>query len=412
MDLSNFLWWSTLNFISIVILAFYSMAEMACVSLNKIRLHYYVSKGMKRAIWLNYILKDPARLFGTTLLCVNAAMMAGSEFARESYLALGLDPDLAPLTQVLLVLIVGELAPMFAARRYAEHVAMLGAPILYVTAKLMTPLLWVLGWISKLTNILFGGKEVQSEKILNREDLQKILESQEEDHSGETEGPDFNTVTWNIFSLRNKDARHIMQPINIVPLVASTTTVGHLRQIISKFEEEYIPIYHKDIHHIVGIAIARNLIRIPDSKKARDYSLPPWFITQNTKVPQVLKEFRKTNNSIAIVLDDQGLAIGIITLKDLMEEIFGELREKPKSESPDTLIIDKSFPGDYKVSEFNKQFDVELDENGKLTLAELMTNVLGHVPEEGESVYLAPFGLTVKEASLMEIKRISITTHI
>ena len=101
------------------------MIEMACVSFNKVRLEYYVSKGKKRALWLSFLLHHPAYLFGTTLIGVNVALIIGSECARRFYAALGLNPDLAALTQILLVLIFAEISPMFAGRRYAEHVASL-----------------------------------------------------------------------------------------------------------------------------------------------------------------------------------------------------------------------------------------------------------------------------------------------
>lgn len=413
MNNSSAFYWIGLNLLSIIVLGFYSMQEMACVSINKIRLHYYVSKGMKRAIWLTYMLQDPTRLFGTTLLCVNAAMMVGSEFSRESYIALGLDPDLAPLSQVLLVVVLAELAPMFAARRYAEHVAMLGTPILYATAKVMAPFLWSIGWITKFANFIVGGKKAHPHIVLNREDLQKILEEQDEDRPSESEGRDFNTVTWNIFSLRNKDAQKIMTPINQVPLISSIATIGQLRDLLQKTDVEYIPVYHRDTTHIVGIVSPKELIRVPDTRKVRDHASPPWFIVQHTKLPRIFKECRRNSKNIAIVLDDQGLALGVITLSDLIEEIFGEFGASKSSElAKQTVMIDRTFSGQYTVGEFNHQFDVILDKNENLTLEELMTQTLGHHPEADESIYLPPFELTVKEASLMEVKKITITTRI
>lgn len=413
MDFSLALWWFFLNVLSMVVLAFFSMEEMACVSLNKVRLQYYVSKGVKRAIWLNYLLHDPARLFGTTLFCVNLAMMVGSEFARQSHEALGLSPDLAPLTQVILVVIFAELAPMFAARRYAEHVAMLGAPILYFTAKLITPLLWCIGWISKLVNVLIGGREEAPSIVLNREDLQRILS--EHDEEQETEGIDFNTVTWNIFSLRNKDATAVMRPISEVPSLPANATVAQMRDLLQKTDADFVPIYHRNSRHIVGIVFPRDLLRENDSRRIREHAIPPWFITRHTKVPQILKEFRHSKKSAAIILNDQGIAIGIISLSDLIEEIFGEFftRESHKKVQPIALplIIDRTFPADMKVSEFNAKFHVELDKNGDLTLEELMAETLGHHPVLDESIYLPPFELTVVESSLMEIKKIAIKTR-
>src|SRR5690348_4151194 len=105
MNISEALWWTFLNLISIIVLAFFSMEEMACVSFSRLRLHYYVSQGKRRALWLNYLLQEPTRLFTTTLLSVNAAMFIGSECARQSYIALGLSPDWAPVSQVILVVI-------------------------------------------------------------------------------------------------------------------------------------------------------------------------------------------------------------------------------------------------------------------------------------------------------------------
>lgn len=412
MDLHAALGWIFLNTLTLIALGFYSMQEMACVSFNKIRLQYYVSKGMQRAIWLNYLIQHPARLFGTTLLGVNVAMFVGSECARESYIALGLSPDLAPLTQVVLVVVFAELAPMFAARRYAEHVALLGAPILYATAKLLTPVLWTIGAISKLVDIMMGGRKVEEHVVLNQEELQKILALQDEEMPSESE--DLNHVTRNIFSLRNKDARQVMQPINTVPALPSNATVDQMRALFEQRNINLVLLYHRDIAHIVGVAQSRDLLRIPYTRRVRDYASAPWFITQKTKVMQILKEFRRSRKNVAIVLNDLGLAVGMITLEDLTEEIFGEvapvgLQSKP---SLPQLIIDRTFPAEMRVSEFNAQFGVRLVENEELTLAEVMEESLGHHPEEGESLYLPPFELTVKETSLTEVKKVSITTRL
>lgn len=159
--------WLLLNLVSIIVLGFFSMEEMALVSLNKIRLQFFLTKGNKRAGWINYLLSHPSRLFGTTLIGVNVAMMLGSEFAREFHSSIGLDPDLAPITQVFLVVVFGELAPQFAARRYSEHVAFLGAPILYFASKILAPFIYLLGVISKIANRLMGGKRDTPRSLFN-----------------------------------------------------------------------------------------------------------------------------------------------------------------------------------------------------------------------------------------------------
>ncbi len=407
------LWWLFLNLFSLIILSFFSMLEMACVSFNKVRIQYYIDKGIKRAVWLNYLLQQPSRLFGTTLIAVNVALIVGSECARQFHSAIGLNPDLAPLSQIVIVLIFGELAPMFAARRHPEHVVMLGIPIVYFTAKIMTPILWGINGIAKVCNFFVGGKQLQSDIFLSQDELQKILEEQEEDVPQGDQREDFNTITTNIFSLRLKDAKQIMEPIHSVPTVPSNTTIVQIRNILKKTDIHFIPIYQGDPSNIVGIALVRNLIKANETHRVRDYAHPPWFITLNTHVSQILKQFRRNNQTVAIVLNAQGKSVGIITIDDLVEEILGKVRYNPRSAKPQNLIIiDRTFPGDMKVADFNAQYDVLLEKNSDQTLSELLTAKLGHHPTEGESVFLDPFELAVKETSLLGVKSVRITTRV
>lgn len=408
--------WLLLNILSIMILSFYSMMEMACVSFNRVRLHFYVSDGNKRAEWINYLLHHPSRLFGTTLIGVNIAMMFGSEFAREFHSAIGVNPDWAPLSQVVLVVIFGELAPMFAARSYPEQVAMLGAPYLYASAKIMKPFLWCMQAISEVCNWFVGGEEKTTQIYLTQEELQKILEEQEEDQPYAGSTNEFNAVSANIFNLRQKSAEQVMTALNHIPLIASNTTVNQTRTLFKRSHIDYLPIYHNDTRYIIGIAFPRDMIRASDNRRARDYARTPWFIGQNTKITQILKQFRHNNQEVAVVLDKEGHAIGVLDLDDVIEEIFGKFSDissqKRFPRRKTRLIIDRTFPGDLKVSDFNSQFDVILDPNGQLTLSELMTEKLGHQPDIGESIYLNPFELTVKETTLRGIKSITIETKV
>ena len=387
------------------------MLEMACVSFNKVRLQYYVSKGNKRAIWLNYLLHHPTRLFGTTLIGVNIALVCGSEFARDFHTSIGLNPDLAPLSQILIVMIFGELAPMFAARRFAEHVALLGVPVIYISAKLMSPLLWILGLISKICNFLVGGRQSDPNIFLSLDELQKILEEMDEEKPYVGDNEEFNAISTNIFNLSTKNAGEIMEPLSAASRISSTATIGEMRGIIAKTNADYLLVYHRDATNIVGIAFPRDMIRISDTKRVRDYARAPWFITQNTKVMQILKQFRYNSQSVAIILDNQGRGVGIIQLYDIMEEIFGKvaaLSRKPQT----LLLIERTFPGNMKVGDFNVQFGVTLSDKTDLTLSELLTESLEHHPIVGESIFLDPFEISVKEASILGVKTVVINTRV
>jgi CBS domain containing-hemolysin-like protein len=360
---------------------------------------------------LSELLHNPSKLFGTTLIGVNVALFLGSECAREFHVAIGVSPDLAPLSQVFLVVIFGELAPMFAARGYAEHVAMLGIPLLYASTKVLTPFTWALGAITKL----FTRKDGMGSQIfLTQEELQKILEEQEEGQMYASDKDQFNAITSNIFSLGKKTAKQIMTPINRIVMVASNCTIEDARTVFAGSKILYLPIYHNQISNIVGIAFPRDLLRAPDQRKVRENARVPWFVTETTSLTHLLKQFRSNNQEAAIILDQQGNAIGVVTLEDVVEEILGkrDVLIGPKEGTNRRIVIDRTFPASMKVGDFNAQYGVVLDKDGDLTLENLIEQRLGHHPGVGESLYVYPFELTVKETTLRGIKSVTITSKI
>ncbi len=411
MNLEAAFWWMVFNFIAIIFSAFYSMMEMACVSFNKVRLHYFVSKKNKRALWLQDLLQHPTKLFGTTLIGVNLANVISSECGREFYASIGLSPDLAPLTQVALVLIFGELAPMFAARTYPENVGMLGVPFLYASAVVMTPLLWIVRGITKLCQLVTGGREENANIFLSQDELQKILEEQE-DLPSDTESEDFNIISSNIFTLRMKTAQQIMQPLKTVPMLPSNATVAQMHNLMLEHDINYVPIFHQNKANIIGIALPRDLIRPPVTRRIRDYAKHPWFVTKHTQIMQILQQFRRNNQTVAVILDEHGQAVGIVDLDHVINEIFGKAKAIFPRKEMAQQVIERTFPGEMKVAEFNRQFNVILDPREEMSLVQVMVEELGHDPLAGDSVDLGPFTLTVKETSLLEVKSVTIISKL
>lgn len=405
--------WLALNLLSIVILAFYSMLEMACVSFNKVRLQYYLTKGSKRAEWLNYLLHTPSRLFGTTLIGVNVAMFVGSECSRRFHIALGLDPNLAPITQVFVVIIFGELAPMFAARHYPEHVAMLGVPLVYYSAKLMAPLVWILGKISSFFLMLGGKKHSESTPFISKEELIKILEDIDDEHPSDGDREDVNVIASNIFLLRDKTVDEAMTPLTAIPMLPSNATILQMKNMLRKTGEECLPIYHRRHSNIIAIAHPRDMLRSNDSDRVKLSARPPWFITEKSSLLEILKQFRVNRESVAVVLDDSGAAIGIVSLDAMLEEVFGKSAEAEGSDtqaSSPIFLDDRTFLGSQTVKEFNKELGVELGADESLTLSNLIIETLGHPPQAGDHLLIGNFEMTVKEVTLLSVKSVSISS--
>lgn len=398
------LFWFMMTAICIAVQGIYSMLELASVSLNRVRLEYYVSKKMKRALWLRYLLEKPSRLFGTVMLGVNVAMQIGSQTAREFYQSVGLDPDIAPLTQIFLVVILAELAPLFAARRYPENVVMLVVPIVYATSRIFAPFVWLISQLMHWTFRLFGRQGESFEMLISREELQKVLESHEEED-------EFNIVIEGIFDLKSISAEHVMTPLEKIDMIAASSTIGILRNKIVASEQQFVPLYHKNTANIVAIANVRDLVRLPDNRILRDHARPPWFITSTTKLMPILAQFRRNQQTVAVVLNPDGAAVGILTLDTILEEIFGEYPvEKTVKKGISLPVIHRTFPGNTKIADFNREYKTHLDPHGVETFAQLMVTLLDHPPSPGDSVVVDRFELIVEEASLLGIKSVTVIT--
>lgn len=400
MDLALF--WLLFNFLTIAVLAFYSMEEMAFVSFNRVRLQYYVSQGSQRALWIHSLLKNPSKLFSTTLIGVNVATFVGSECAREFHTALGISPDLAPISQVMLVIVFGELAPMFAARRYSEHVALLGAPLIYFSSKILAPFIWILSLISKASNKIFGGHESTANLFLTQDELQKILEEQD-DEACYPESDEFTAITSNIFRLKGKFADQIMTPLSFDTAVPDQMSISQLKKHQSMMSK-YLITYRNSLENVSGIIYIKDLLLASEGKKLLSFCQPPWFISSSTPLLEILKQFRRNSETIAIILNSKGKAIGHLTFEDLLDEIFGETGLERRTINK---LIDRNFDGDTTLEKLKKE-GIVLDGTLEETLSRWLMRKIEHHPEVGESYNLPPYEFIVKETSLLGITTIEI----
>ena len=387
------------------------MLEMASVSFNRVRLQYFVSRKLKRAEWLSSLLNRPTYLFGATLIGVNTALQFGSECSRRFYLSLDLSPDWAPLSQVFIVLIFAELVPMFAARRFAERIAMLGIPIIYVTSIILRPIIWILDAICTCTNKLLQVHGPQG-LYLTREELQKAIEGRE-DHQVKVDSKEFDPVLVNIFTLKNKTASDLMDPIKSYRLLPSEATKEDLSHLLGLESYPFVPIFHGDKHHIVAIGYPRDFLRLSKETRIRPYCRSPWFITEKNSILEIIKEFRCNNQSLAIVLNDQGIATGILTLDAVVDEIFGHRDDWVSfgeySPEKHRIIIDRSFPGNTRVFDVNHWLGIHLEmESEEETLEDLIHRRLEGQVGQGATLIENNLKLTVNETSLITGKTILI----
>jgi CBS domain containing-hemolysin-like protein len=228
-----------------------------------------------------------------------------------------------------------------------------------------------------------------------------------EDKDGKRD--EFNSTVNQIFQLKNLTAKELMTPIAKVQMASSITTLAEVRHLLSVHYAPIIPIYHRYPHNVVAIAAIRDLLTLDENKKIIDVAHSPWFVTQNTSPLQLLQQFRRNNQSTAVILESSGHAVGILTLDQVLSTIFGEESEsKLMEDSP--YYIERTLSAEMSVSRFNQDFDAELPEDKGNTLSELILRRLDHFPVKEETICIGEFAFTIKDLTLRNIRTLSVRT--
>ncbi|MCB1213030.1 MAG: DUF21 domain-containing protein [Chlamydiia bacterium] len=345
-------------------------------------------------------------------------MQIGSEASRRLYTSLGINPDLAPFTQVILVLILAELVPIFVARRHSEALALWGTPIIYFSAKVLRLLIAVFQYIVQILDRLMGAPSHTPAFFLSREELQGIVEAFDLEADSQIASDTVSTLSRNLFRLRAKNVQAVLLPLTHFPLFPAHSTITQIRQHLPDTSSAHILLYDGRHDNIVGTINLRALIHADPEESVRKYASLPRFLSDQSPLIEVLDGFRSNNQSLEVVLDLQGRALGIVTLEAIIEELFGKIpsisREKeegkPPTLRPTEMVVDRSFSGDTTVGQLNQQLHVLLPCDETLTLSDLLRSRLGPHPDKGESILIAPFEISVAEVSLLSIETVKVKT--
>lgn len=388
-----------LTLLSVVIQGLFALFEMASLSMSRIRLQYNASIGNKRAYWLYALLQHPSRFFGTTLIGVNTALLIGSEYSRKFYEYLNINPDFAPITQVFLVVILGELSPMFAARRHPSQIALRLVPVMSAISRIFLPFIWVFSLLSRML-----GSSKNNSAVFSREEVAIAFRQREDSES------ELNALTEQIFQFKNKTAGQMMIPLEEAITVPVTATLQQVSQQLKTHYDPLVFIYRHQKHQIVAVAIVRDLLKLKDNDTILEKSKSPWFVSKETSVLEVMHQFRTNKQRAAVILDFTGKACGILTLDQLVSHIFGREAMRPVVEEAPLFHIERTLAGEMTIEAFNQEFDATIPYQEGETISNLIVRKLGHHPVSGETVRIDTFEFTVEEATILGVGIASVYT--
>jgi CBS domain containing-hemolysin-like protein len=406
----------------ILLNAFFVAAEYGLVTSRRTRIEELGDEGNRRAKRVLELVSDPPRFIAAMQLGVTLTSL-GIGALGEHALTRAFDPVMATAVAVVLAyllltffhVVIGELVPKGVALGHSEGTALaLAAPVRAFFA-LFWPLIWIL---QRTTNFVLGllgleppggETEVHSEAELKM--LLNVSTERGEIEEGEQE------MLYKVFDFADKEAADVMVPRpEVVALSVDLPPEECLQAVMDSPYTRY-PVYRESLDDIVGILHVRDLFQaLVDHGMAAvevEQLVRPAYVVPETKdLAALLTEFRRTNQHMAIVVDEYGGVEGIVTLEDLLEEIVGEIEdefdlpdESVEQVDEDTIRIDGTFP----IDDFNEQFRTELPVEDYHTMAGFVFGQLGRAPEKGDEVNHDGMVFRVEEVEGPRIDKLAVT---
>lgn len=399
--------------ILILLNGLFAMSEIAVISARKSSLQSDANKGSKSARKVLRLQENPDRFLsavqvGITLIGLLTGMFSGNKIAgsfSELLIELGVSESWAfGLSQTIIILIVtylsiviGELVPKRIGMSAAEKVAKIMAPPMNFISKLTTPLVWVLSKSTSTVVKIIGLND--SESKVTEEEIKSMIQEGADD--GEVSAVE-QDIVGRVFTLGDLSVSSIMTLKNDIVWLDKDMTEEQVRAKIEEDLFEEYPVVERDLDHVVGILRLKDFV-VNIGKG--DFSLekmltPPIFFHENMNVYKVLEEMKKKQVSRALICDEFGSCCGIITHKDILEALIGDMNDD-QEEDPDIVkrksgegwIVD----GQCSIYDFLSHFemDEEMQDYEFTTIAGLIFEKLEHVPEAGECVEWGDFHIEV-----------------
>ena len=411
--------------------AFLSASEIALITLRKSRLRQLVEESRPAALRIEALLANPARLTatihtGVTLTSLLAAALSAivitppvaaglraAHFPFAGHYALLLALVLVLLPVAVLTLIGGAIAPRSLAVRYPEALALFASGPISLLEKLLAPLV---GSVTLLSNILLrplGGTASFLTPTVNEEEFKMLVEASEEQgvlEAGETE------MIHSVLNFADTVARKVMTPRIDMTGASVDSSLADLVTQINESGHSRIPVYDGDLDNIVGIVHAKDLLmRIVAPRDAialRDVMRPPYFIPENKKIDELLTEFRRSKQQMAIVRDEYGTVAGIVTLEDVVEEIVGDIQDEYDVDEPTIHVLDAAntlFDGRISLDDVNERMALQLPTDEADTIGGFVFGLLGHQAQAGERITWGEVEFTVETTGGRRITRVRLT---
>lgn len=377
--------------ILLLLSAFFSSAETALTTSNRIRMRTLAEDGDKRAARVLRITDDSGKMLSAILIGNNIVNLSASSIATSLAIKLwgSVGAGIATGILTIMILIFGEISPKTLATIHSEKISLLYSGAIEMIMKVLTPVIFIINKLSMGFLMLLRVDPNAGAQQMTEEELRTIVDVSKE--SGVIESEEHEMIN-NLFDFGDAQAKEVMVPRIDMTFAGIDSSYDELIQIFQEDKFTRLPVYEDTTDNVVGILNMKDLLLYKDKEhfSVRDIMREPYFTYEHKNTAELLIEMRKSSISLAIVLDEYGATAGLITLEDLLEEIVGEIRDEYDTDEEDPIVQlnEREFIvlGSTNLDDLCGELNLNFTSEDYDTIGGYLIGLLDHLPEKNEII--------------------------
>lgn len=395
----------------VVLSAFFSSAETALTTVNKVTLKTLADEGDKRAGRTLNVLEKYGKMLSAILIGNNIVNIAASSLATTFALKISVPVGIATGVLTVVILIFSEIVPKNISAVKSEKIALAFSGVINAIMIVLTPVIFIVDSISKGLMMLLG-VDPNASTLISENELRTYVDVSHEGGAIETEEKE---MIINVFDFGDAEAKDIMIPRVDMVTISKDATFEDVSAVFKEHMYTRLPVYEEEKDNIIGLINIKDFIKL-DFDNPHDFSVEkllrkPFYTLEHKMTSDLLQEMRRSHDNMSFVLNEYGSCVGMVTLEDLLEEIVGEIRdeyddaeeENIQKMEENTYLIE----GSMKLDDINDELGTELfsedyDSIGGLVIEQLEDTL----PEDGTVVTVGNVVLKVSGVSQNRIQKV------
>lgn len=384
-----------IQLISLVVLlmlsAFFSSAETALTTVNKIRMRTLCDDGNKKAEIVLRITDDSGKMLSAILIGNNIVNLSASSIATTLAISILGSKGAGIATGILtfLILVFGEISPKTIATIHADQISLSYAKIIFWIMRILTPIIFFINQFAMIFLRILRVDPNANQNQMTEEELRTIVDVSHETGVIETEEKE---MINKLFDFGDAQAKEVMVPridMTFAPLNAS---YEELIEIFRKDKFTRLPVYEDTTDNVIGIINMKDLLLYENRNRfhIHDILRKPYYTYEHKNTAELFLDMRNSSISVAIVLDEYGATAGLITLEDLLEEIVGEIRDEYDGDEEDSIVWlgDREYEvqGSQNLEDLCEELGLNFESEDYDSIGGYVIELLDHFPKPGESV--------------------------